>query len=1457
MGGEANDCKSVIFQVSLNSFVLSNVKRCLQNWKVHKLDHLSTRQETAAEALGRVRGMVPPLIYKAGSRGLNKGLFRTLAVSFGPSPSVTIEASDDGHSEPLKVRALMQQLSDQTRKYESRALAARELSNYINVLSTESVLSSWNGANDLLQPGIPPTARHAALLFLHACLKRLSPSMNDTLRLAFYFSLMDNTGMDCEKSPRMEPELDTFIACLSAITDGGVSFASILEPQGEIYGLGEFLHNTLIHLADDEERNVAASTIKATLTYLLSCVDNGLQLSEDSLPHIIDIANLWEDDDDIRRVSLEILVRHIVILPHISESALSGTLILFIRMQNINAHLNCEPNGMLCQLFAGKSGNNLFRLFLDLEIKDEQCSRYFMILINLLTQKEFTTRWQEPSTSPKYLGTLLTRLFLEVYKGSEPHEVVQCLILTSFTKMLGCREFLNYMKTYPQFWQTAGTNQSSTTVFQLLGEILQKEQLNSPIKHRIQSVFGYIIHLSLTEKYSLIGCDDLSTIIPILLPCGKFLDSKMISQVFQLLNKNAQVCYTWLNEIITNFYEIDGPSTTRCYSVDLIIKIIKEAPNVELRTSNFLLGAMKRLLCNMSTEVDGEVVSRLADLYSEGCRSLSKELVEGINNDVITPMFTTDAKRGRSARAHLGFTSSLLSNPDNKRSIAENCASLAVWSITHREGEIFSSFYCLLIQIVKYAQQVSHVELCLTAAKVLTKIHCRDSDEVVIMETNDVEGISTALHKNSKVKTAYTGSKWSFPEEIPHLKEAQRIAFSGSCRLPTFGENVTVRALPTIDIRLWVSVAISILEEPYDWEVYSYLLTYMCPQFASLVSLRTIDDLIIKYLDVICRHLKQGTSLTLNLPGDISTDDLYIAHIRCLSSILGYHSYLPKSFSDVIVDSLLHGIQSSEKAMIPVLHLLTICSQEVPSSVKRYLTPILVQLQTRITTSFTTPAILEFLLALSDSPLIISHLTPDELKRVLAIAFKLIQSSKDLKRMATIQNIVQNISYTEQDADFTPSTQSFTISPSIAHFFLTLSYIVISSWFLRMRIPSRTELAPFVVKNLIAIASDEYGDEDFDARSYLEAISRFTTSRDDTASFYKILEDRPHEGDEKFSFGRWALPDKIVSIETQKSTGASRIVVRSCCNVDVLSLQMADKCLPETHDIFSLNKQDSEPAKPSGAKPLYTSSYMFMRLGSFGKMALNVTGNRTIAKSVQLLDKIPFTKFHKIGLLYIGPKQFTETEILSNTDGSRQYTKFLSQLGQVIQLAKSDNSYVGGLEADSDGQYALTWRDEKTQVVFHTVTLMPNNVNDPQCSLKKRHVGNDFVSIFYDESGSPDFDFNLIKSQFNFINIVIKPLGSGNCENFKVRMYRKSGVPAFFSTSHFKILSSENLAKYVRQVSVVADTFAASWFASSAPDMCTTWARRAKYLKEMYDKALKMTDGEADGTNPLDFTTVI
>ena len=131
-----------------------------------------------------------------------------------------------------------------------------------------------------------------------------------------------------------------------------------------------------------------------------------------------------------------------------------------------------------------------------------------------------------------------------------------------------------------------------------------------------------------------------------------------------------------------------------------------------------------------------------------------------------------------------------------------------------------------------------------------------------------------------------------------------------------------------------------------------------------------------------------------------------------------------------------------------------------------------------------------------------------------------------------------------------------------------------------------------------------------------------------------------------------------------------------------------------------------------------------------------------------MLDHIPPYETHKVGVVYVDRAQTTELQILSNTFGSSRYLDFLEGLGPLLCLREvpPDMVYLGGLDrSGTDGEFAYCYHDDITQVIFHVATRMPTDlVADPSCSNKKLHIGNDFVTIVYNDSGS-DYKFGTIK----------------------------------------------------------------------------------------------------------------
>ncbi|CAG9092850.1 unnamed protein product [Plutella xylostella] len=78
---------------------------------------------------------------------------------------------------------------------------------------------------------------------------------------------------------------------------------------------------------------------------------------------------------------------------------------------------------------------------------------------------------------------------------------------------------------------------------------------------------------------------------------------------------------------------------------------------------------------------------------------------------------------------------------------------------------------------------------------------------------------------------------------------------------------------------------------------------------------------------------------------------------------------------------------------------------------------------------------------------------------------------------------------------------------------------------------------------------------------------------------------------------------------------------------------------------------------------------------------------------------------------------------------------------------------------DDSPPYLETWENRKT-VHFHVATAMPTSPRDPTCNEKRKYIGNDHVSIVYNDSGQ-DFNILTIKGQLNFCIVVVEPLQHG------------------------------------------------------------------------------------------------
>ena len=242
--------------------------------------------------------------------------------------------------------------------------------------------------------------------------------------------------------------------------------------------------------------------------------------------------------------------------------------------------------------------------------------------------------------------------------------------------------------------------------------------------------------------------------------------------------------------------------------------------------------------------------------------------------------------------------------------------------------------------------------------------------------------------------------------------------------------------------------------------------------------------------------------------------------------------------------------------------------------------------------------------------------------------------------------------------------------------------------------------------------------------------------------------------------------------------------------------------------------------------------------------------DQTTRRSVDIFDRNATVDGFKVGVIYISESQTNEKDILMNDIGSAPFTSFLSDLGTLVRL-KGAQFNTGGLDKhdDMDGEFTYCWRDRCVELIFHIPTMMPT-ASDPDMTYanKKRHIGNDFVNIIFNDSGLP-YDFDTFPSAFNYVAIVITPESrasfvdrrldsdpDGKNRYFKVQEISKPGFPDWSPAAEPKILAGKHLAAYCRLLAINASVFSQVWAVRDGGEMVSSWRNRLREIKRLRER---------------------
>ena len=703
----------------------------------------------------------------------------------------------------------------------------------------------------------------------------------------------------------------------------------------------------------------------------------------------------------------------------------------------------------------------------------------------------------------------------------------------------------------------------------------------------------------------------------------------------------------------------------------------------------------------------------------------------------------------------------------------------------------------------------------------------------------------------------------ALPDEIP--SKPSPIVFSCVEALPLRPTVIVPSEGTALTVNMWLEALIAILQQGGDWDIFSYVLVHLGSQLANHSHFAGAVPQLKLLRNVLCEQIKTSSFHEPPIASGLKKADVTICVFHMITMLLSYHEHFSKNEQDEIVRTFMLGVGSWERTATCCVHALAVCCHELPLSVSKALNTILQRMSQIITQSHVAVHILEFLGGLARMPEVYVNFREDEYRRVFAICFRYLQYVRDQRPSGSGPPSVRTSYASERPSTGTASRDSPApwegpgrpdASDDLPQYVYALAYHVVTFWFMSLKLADRSKYIPWITKSLVS--SDAAGRELVDEQTLvtIDMMQRVTYS-----DYDETLPD-PHfasASDGSISKKSWIVGLSILTIETGVGSGASQLTRRQP-SATTFSTYRSNLARRPLHQI-PLSSQTMTDAQDDASRITVLPSHILLQLTTPSSQTpeamrpVPIPNDDATNRALNAFDRNSTVDGHKVGIIYIGESQTIETEILANVMGSSDYTEFLEGLGTVIRL-KGAKFNTQGLdrEFDTDGEYTICWRDRVTEIVFHVATMMPTNLeHDPQCINKKRHTGNDYVNIIFNNSGSA-FRFDTFPSDFNYVNIVITPEARATFvasrirdhdvqkQFYRVQVMSRPGFPEISPAAETKLVSGKSLPAFVRLLALNASVFSLVWANKEGGEHVSSWRNRLREIVKLRDKHCASTN---------------
>nr|POE46172.1 tuberous sclerosis 2 protein like [Quercus suber] len=630
-----------------------------------------------------------------------------------------------------------------------------------------------------------------------------------------------------------------------------------------------------------------------------------------------------------------------------------------------------------------------------------------------------------------------------------------------------------------------------------------------------------------------------------------------------------------------------------------------------------------------------------------------------------------------------------------------------------------------------------------------------------------------------------------------------------------------------------------------EWYTYDTYLTHSMSLLGNHAMFSKRMDVIRSVRANVCLRIERSDFIDPPAYTGLTKSYVTTQHVKILTALVSYHPYFNKKENLELITIFTNTAGSGDHTTSRhCIHALTICCYELPDLMSSYMDDVIDRMSKMVTQKYLAFHVLRFLSGLSRLPDLHRNFTQMDYKKILGVCQSYLQSARGA-----------NVPPSRRQTPTSDHSSATNNEEALPGYVYALAHHVLTFWYMAMKRQDRQGLKAYITRCLTYSGPDgrdiveDQGLVTIDMMDRLDAEESFTGTGPGEISHHD---------------GRTVTRSRLVGLllvttETALRTGKTLVTIRRAsgtvyrllgpATIDAAGITMLER--DEQNYLTMVDDDVSGRTYGRIAIPRPSSA-----LGALDIVVL--PDDDGAKRAIAALDRTPALDSHKAGLIYIGEGQSTETEILQNMSGSPDYRDLLSDIGTTEALRGATFNTQGlDRENDTDGEFVIVWKNEGSELVFHTTTLMPGGDSGAderdRIALKKRHIGNDFVNIIFNDSGT-SFTFNELynafPSAFSMVYIVITPSARasfleartvgvtiGRQERFyKVQVLSKPDYPVVSPAEDEKVLSGVSLPGFVRDLALNECIISLMSSPGASREYPSSWRARLEQLRRIGDR---------------------